>query len=178
MAALPVTKIESRGDLHQAGCPPRHRTSPREPGPSTHAAAVAPGDAFDEGPAHGRGLRRANPRRMRPVSRIDASSYGWLGEHDRARKAAQEAIDCYRDIRGPLTAPTRLAIAQLDLVLAHSALGEPEAAVLVTREALGAGRLVQSVRGRAKQVNRQLRIDHFAHPDVMALNEEVRFLTA
>lgn len=76
-----------------------------------------------------------------------------------------------------MTAPTRLSIAQLDLALAYSALGEPEAAVQTAREALGAGRLVQSVRGRAKQLNRKLRIDHPAHPDVAALSEEVRLLT-
>ncbi|MFJ8752109.1 hypothetical protein ACIREO_22675 [Streptomyces sp. NPDC102441] len=126
-------------------------------------------------PLHGTGLFAVDGVRI--VS-YDASSYGWLGDHDRARKAALEAIDCYRGIRGPMTAPTRLSIAQLDLALAYSALGEPEAAVQTAREALGAGRLVQSVRGRAKQLNRKLRIDHPSHPDVTALSEEVRLLTA
>ncbi|MEV8333900.1 tetratricopeptide repeat protein [Streptomyces niveus] len=129
----------------------------------------------DNIPLHGTGLFAVDGVRI--VS-YDASSYGWLGDHDRARKAALEAIGCYRGIRGPLTAPTRLAIAQLDLALAHSSLGEPEAAVHTAREALAAGRLVQSVRGRAKQLNRKLRIEHPTHPEVTALSEEVRLLTA
>ncbi|MFD9872087.1 hypothetical protein ACFXI8_26350 [Streptomyces niveus] len=126
-------------------------------------------------PLHGTGLFAVDGVR---ITSYDASSYGWLGEHARARKAALEAIDCYRGIRGPLTAPTRLAIAQLDLALAHSALGEPEAAVHSAREALRSGRLVQSVRGRAKQLNRKLRIDHPTHAEVRAFSEEVRLLTA
>ncbi|MEV6421697.1 tetratricopeptide repeat protein [Streptomyces sp. NPDC051662] len=140
------------------------------------AAATAKAHQYREAiPLHGTGLFAVDGVRI--VS-YDASSYGWLGEHDRARKAALEAIGCYRGIRGPHTAPTRLAIAQLDLALAYSSLGEPEAAVHTAREALGAGRLVQSVRGRAKQLNRKLRIDHPTHPEVIALSEEVRLLTA
>ncbi|MFD7866022.1 tetratricopeptide repeat protein [Streptomyces sp. NPDC059783] len=140
------------------------------------AAAARKAHRYREAiPLHGTGLFAVDGVRI--VS-YDASSYGWLGQHDQARRSALEAIGCYQDIRGPLTAPTRLAIAQLDLALAYSSLGEPEAAVQTAGEAMGAGRLVQSVRGRAKQLNRKLRIDHPTHPAVTAFSEELRHLVA
>lgn len=124
-------------------------------------------------PLHGTGLFAVDGVR---IISYDASSYGWLGNHDRARTAALEAIDCYRSMRGPRTAPTRLAIAQIDLALAQSALGEPEAAVHAAREAMSSGRLVQSVRGRVKHLNRTLRVAHPTHGAVTDFSDEIRSL--
>jgi hypothetical protein len=79
------------------------------------------------------------------LTSYEASSWGWLGEHAKARAAATEAITHYSAMSGPYRAPTRLAIAQLDLALAHVATGEPEAAVAAARPVLTKARLVQSI---------------------------------
>lgn len=56
----------------------------------------------------------------------EATSWGWLGEPERSRAAAAEAISHYKAMSGPYQAPTRLAMAHLDLALAHVATGNPK----------------------------------------------------
>ncbi|GLX06593.1 hypothetical protein [Microbispora sp. NBRC 16548] len=100
----------------------------------------------------------------------DASSYIWLDDPNQAQKAAGDAIEHYRAI----SAPTRLAIAQLDLALAHAALGEPSAAVDVGRQALSSDRLVTAVTGRLRQLDEDLRRRYPTLSDVLDFHEQVR----
>jgi Tfp pilus assembly protein PilF len=105
-------------------------------------------------------------------------SYVWLGRADRARAAAEEAIGHYRSFPSPFKAPTRLTIAQLDLAQAHSALGAPDAAITTAREALVGSRLVDSIRGRAHQLNRMLQRRHPQNSAVAEFGEELHVLLA
>ncbi|MEO3976836.1 tetratricopeptide repeat protein [Streptomyces sp. CAU 1734] len=124
-------------------------------------------------PLHGAGLFAVDAVR---IISYDASSHLWLGDHERARTAATEAITHYQATPGPTRAPTRLAIAQLDLATAQTALGEPEAAVATARQALTGDRTVQSVRGRARQLDAHLHRHHPGLPLVRDFTEEVRAL--
>ncbi|MDT0345800.1 hypothetical protein [Streptomyces litchfieldiae] len=124
-------------------------------------------------PLHGVGLFAADAVRI--VS-FNASSHGWLGQHRLARDAAQEAISLYESV-APGRAPTRLAIARLDLALAHAALGEPEASLPLAQQALKGDRVVQSIRDRARQLGRTLLTTYPSLPQVQAFGEEVRSLT-
>ncbi|MFF4531626.1 hypothetical protein ACFY1P_20440 [Streptomyces sp. NPDC001407] len=105
----------------------------------------------------------------------DATSHGALGQHALARKAASEAISYYQ--KSPQQAPTRLAIARFDLAQAHAALGEPEAALSVARQALATDRIVSSMRGRARQLDRQLRRRYPTLPDAITFSHELQALT-
>lgn len=138
-------------------------------------AAVRARDYQAQLPLHGTGLFGVDAVR---ITSYDASSYGWLGHANRARAAAEEAIGHYRGFPRPLQAPTRLAIAQLDLAQAHSALGEPDAAVATARQALTSGRLVDSVRGRAQQLDRTLQRRYPQAHAVTEFAEELKVLLA
>lgn len=106
----------------------------------------------------------------------EATSWGWLGDPAKSREAAAQAISHYEAMSGPYQAPTRLAIAHLDLALAHVAIGEPEAAVAAARPALTGGRLVQSIRGRVSQLERRLQMRYPALPATEEFSEAVSFL--
>ncbi|MGK5531361.1 XRE family transcriptional regulator [Streptomyces sp. URMC 129] len=125
-------------------------------------------------PAHGTGLFAVDAVRI--VS-VDATSHGWLGDHQRAHDAAVEAIHLYEAAPSPHHAPTRLAIARLDLALAQAALGEPEAAIATARRALDGSRLVQAIRDRAAQLHHTMTRRYPAHPEVRAFGEELHTLT-
>ncbi|MGW1363024.1 hypothetical protein ACWCQP_37150 [Streptomyces chartreusis] len=126
-------------------------------------------------PLHGAGLFAVDAVR---ITSYDASSYVWLGHADQARSAAEEAIGHYSAFPGPFQAPTRLAIAQLDLAQANSALGEPEAAIAAARQALAGSRLVDSVRSRARQLNRTLKRRYPQNAGVAEFGEELHVLLA
>jgi hypothetical protein len=149
-------------------------------------ARLGNADAFEEAavrahnhqerlPLHSAGLFAVDAVR---ITSYDASSYVWLGRADRARAAAEEAIGHYRSFPSPFKAPTRLAIAQLDLAQAHSALGAPDAAITTAREALTGSRLVDSIRGRAQQLNRMLQRRHPQNSAVAEFGEELHVLLA
>ncbi|MFE6939698.1 hypothetical protein [Streptomyces chartreusis] len=133
-------------------------------------AAVRAHNYQQQLPLHGAGLFAVDAVR---ITSYDASSYVWLGHADRARTAAEEAIGHYRSFPAPFRAPTRLAIAQLDLALAHSALGEPNASIATAREALDSSRLVDSIRGRAQQLDGTLRCHYPQDPAVAEFGEEL-----
>ncbi|MFJ4741171.1 hypothetical protein [Streptomyces sp. NPDC088775] len=90
------------------------------------------------------------------VTSYAASSLVWLGRHEAARDSALEAIERYQGMPLSLGAPTRLAIARLDLALAFTSLGDPEAAISMATAALAEERIVQSVRSRARHVHHRL----------------------
>ncbi|MFD5317541.1 transcriptional regulator [Streptomyces sp. NPDC127098] len=128
----------------------------------------------DHIPLHGAGLWSVDAVR---IYSYDASSYGWLGEHHRAREAAERAIELYEAVPEPNKAPTRLAIARLDLALSQAALGDPEAALAVAHQALDGDRIVQSIHDRARQLGRSLLSTYPALPSVRDFGEEIRALT-
>jgi tetratricopeptide (TPR) repeat protein len=138
-------------------------------------AAVRAHNYQQDLPLHGAGLFAVDAVR---ITSYDASSYVWLGHADRARDAAEEAIGHYRAFPGPFQAPTRLAIAQLDLAQAHSALGEPDAAITTARQALASSRLVDSIRGRAQQLDRILRRRYPQDSAVAEFGEELQIILA
>ncbi|MFF9785730.1 hypothetical protein [Streptomyces nigrescens] len=100
------------------------------------------------------------------VTSYGASSQVWLGNHEGALEWALEAIELYEEMPLPHQAPTRLAIARLDLALAHLSLGDPQAAIGAATAALAEGRIVQSVLARARHVVYRLAL---RYPDVDGL---------
>ncbi|WP_416969366.1 hypothetical protein [Streptomyces sp. 4F14] len=90
------------------------------------------------------------------ISSFNASSYLWLDRPREARSAARESIARYRSLKAPAVAPTRLAVAELDLALSQAALGEPDEAVSVGFAALGGDRLVHAIVSRAEHLGRTL----------------------
>jgi tetratricopeptide (TPR) repeat protein len=138
-------------------------------------AAVRAHNYQERLPLYGAGLFAVDAVR---ITSYDASSHVWLGHADRARAAAEEAIGHYRAFPGPFQAPTRLAIAQLDLAQAHSALGEPDAAIATARQALTSSRLVDSIRGRAQHLDRTLQRRYPQNSAVAEFGEELHVLLA
>lgn len=125
-------------------------------------------------PLRGAGLFSVDAVR---IISYDATSYGLLGDHERSQQAAEEAIGHYEAAAAPHQAPTRLAIARLDLAAAYAALGELEGALSVGRQALAGDRVVQSVRDRAHNLGRSLQLRYPTVPQSQAFCEEVRALT-
>ncbi|UWM47703.1 hypothetical protein N0X72_01075 [Streptomyces carpaticus] len=143
---------------------------------SAFLAAAAEADRFREHiPPHGAGLFAVDAVRL--IS-YNASSYGRLGDHNRAALAAAEAIGQYEAVPSALQAPTRLAIAQLDLAFAHAELGNVDGAIEVAQYALTSSRLVQSIRGRAHRLGRTLALNHPELPQARSFSEETRALAA
>jgi tetratricopeptide (TPR) repeat protein len=110
------------------------------------------------------------------ITSYEASSWGWLGNHDKARTAATEAIEHYAS--APCQAPTRLAIARLDLAFAHAELGAPDAAIAVARQSLVGNPPVRSVHNRVDQLTRHLMRRYPALPLISEFNEETAVLTS
>jgi hypothetical protein len=69
-------------------------------------------------------------------------------------------------------APTRWAIARLDLAVAHAELGDPDAAVAAARQPLAGNRPVQPVHNRVKQLELRLKARYPTLPVVRAFSEE------
>lgn len=107
----------------------------------------------------------------------DASSYVWLGRPVEARTAATEAVRHYEGNSAATSAPTRLAIARLDLALAHAALGEPDAALHSAHHALNGDRIVNATTGRARQLDHTLRRRYPTLTAVADFHERVRLLS-
>jgi len=108
-----------------------------------------------------------------------ASAYIWLGDADRgdfvkARTHAQAAIDEQQTLPESARAPSREAIARIDLGLALGALGEPEEAAALGSQALATPRLVDSVRSRAGDLERALLARHPNLPAVQNFRETYR----
>ncbi|WP_326742744.1 tetratricopeptide repeat protein [Streptomyces sp. NBC_01768] len=112
------------------------------------------------------------------VTSYAASSLVWLGRHDAARDSALEAIERYQEMPMSLGAPTRLAIARLDLALACASLGDPEAAISMAMAALAEGRSVQSVRSRARHVHYRLSLRYPAADGLPDLQKALDNLSA
>ncbi|MEU0341871.1 hypothetical protein ABZ092_23675 [Streptomyces bobili] len=119
------------------------------------------------------GLFRAD---MAQIGSFNASSYLWLDRPREAQSAALDSISHYRSLEAPAVAPTRLAVAELDLALAQTALGEPDEAVRAGLSALGGERLVHAIVGRAEYLGRELRRRHPARTSVTEFLELVHGL--
>ncbi|HEY8201020.1 MAG TPA: hypothetical protein VII47_06680 [Actinomycetota bacterium] len=81
-----------------------------------------------------------------------ASSYLSLGQFAEAKLSAERALAVHVSAPPKDRSPSREAIARIDLGLALAALGEPEEACGVGRQALASGRVVDSVLGRASDL--------------------------
>jgi hypothetical protein len=110
------------------------------------------------------------------IGSFGASSYLWLDRPREAQSAALDSISHYRSLETPAVAPTRLAVAELDLALAQTALGEPDEAVRAGLSALGGQRLVHAIVGRAEHLGRELRRRHPARTSVTEFLELVHGL--
>ncbi|MFB4193383.1 hypothetical protein [Streptomyces carpaticus] len=143
---------------------------------SAFQTAAAEADRFREHlPPHGAGLFAVDAVR---IISYNASSYGRLGDHSRAAQVAAEAIGHYEAITSAQRAPTRLAIAQLDLAFARAELGNVDGAIEVAQHALASSRLVQSIRGRAHRLGRAMMLSHPELPQARSFSEETRALAA
>jgi hypothetical protein len=91
------------------------------------------------------------------IDSFNASSFLWLGRPQEAHDAATAAIGHYRSMLAPASAPTRLALTELDLALAHAALGDPDEAVCAGQQALSGARVVDAILDRAHQLDLDLR---------------------
>ncbi|MFE5517318.1 hypothetical protein ACFQ9Q_06215 [Streptomyces virginiae] len=98
------------------------------------------------------------------IDSFNASSFLWLKRPQEAHKAATDAIDLYRSMLAPASAPTRLALTELDLALTHAALGDPDEAVRAGQEALAGARVVEAILHRAHQLDLDLRRRFPGHP--------------
>jgi tetratricopeptide (TPR) repeat protein len=78
-----------------------------------------------------------------------ATACVWLGQADRARQHAEDALATYEAAPAESRSPSREAIARIDLALAHAQLGDPDDAVALGYQALDSARVVDSVLGRA-----------------------------
>ncbi|GII88302.1 hypothetical protein Ssi03_62920 [Sphaerisporangium siamense] len=90
-----------------------------------------------------------------------ASSYIWLGDaasgdFEKAKLYAQSAISAHEALPDTARSPSREAIARIDLAIAMAALGAPDEATDLGRQALSTTRLVDSVRSRAGDLDRVL----------------------
>jgi len=105
-----------------------------------------------------------------------ASSYIWLGDAARgdfenARRHAQEAVAAHEGAPASDRSPSREAIARIDLGMALAALGEPDQAAALGREALASSRLVDSVRSRAGELDKLLIARHPGVAEVREFHE-------
>jgi len=119
------------------------------------------------------GLFRADTAQ---IGSFNASSFLWLDRPREAQAAALDSIGHYRSLEAPAVAPTRLAVAELDLALAQTALGEPDEAVRGGQAALGGTRLVHAIVGRAELLGRELRRRYPGRTNVMEFQELVHGL--
>ncbi|MFK0047861.1 hypothetical protein ACIQU4_28005 [Streptomyces sp. NPDC090741] len=108
------------------------------------------------------------------VDSFHASSFLWLRHPQEAHKSATAAIGFYRSMVAPAAAPTRLALTELDLALAHAALGDPDEAVRAGQEALSGVRVVESILDRAHQVDLDLRRRFPGHPGTDEFRDRIR----
>jgi len=106
-----------------------------------------------------------------------ASSYLWLGDFHAAKRHAQEALLIHEQAPAASRSPSREAIAHLDFGIALAELGSPDEAIAQGRLALNSPRLVDSVRGRAGDLNAALMRHYPRWPETNAFNEQYRELT-
>jgi tetratricopeptide (TPR) repeat protein len=134
------------------------------------SAALARGFE-DRLPTHGVGLFAADVVR---ISSFEASGYRWLGLPEPARRSAEEAVARYREVPYAKQSPTRMAIALLDLAMALAALGEPEGALELGREALATERPAAVIAIRAEELALLLMRSHRKLARVREFAERLR----
>jgi tetratricopeptide (TPR) repeat protein len=103
-----------------------------------------------------------------------ASSYIWLEQYPAARTAAQAALATYQAASPEDRSPSREAIARLDMALAMTALGAPDEAYVLGKEALGSERVVDSVLVRTRDLARALTARYPTLPEAREFAEQVR----
>lgn len=112
------------------------------------------------------------------VTSYSASSYVWLGDYRRAEAYARRAVAVHEAAPDASRAPTREAIARIDLAIAVTALGQPDEGAALGREALGSARVVDSVRSRAGDLDAMLTSRYPGQPATAGFREQYRTAVA
>lgn len=107
-----------------------------------------------------------------------ASSYLWLDQFGQAKASAEQALGVHLSASPQDRSPSREAIARIDLGTALAALGEPDEACALGRQALASGRVVDSVLIRASELGAAVTQRYPALPEGQELVEQVRALRA
>jgi tetratricopeptide (TPR) repeat protein len=92
----------------------------------------------------------ATPLAEYALTSYPATSCVWLGQAEKARKYAENALTAYESAPAEARSPSREAIARIDLAFAQAHLGGPDDAVALGHQALNSDRVVESVLGRAR----------------------------
>jgi hypothetical protein len=90
------------------------------------------------------------------VTAYPASSYVWLGDFAKAAGYGRRAIEVHESASAPERAPSREAIARVDLAIAVAGQGEPGEAAELGCQALDSPRLTGSVLSRARDLDAAL----------------------
>jgi tetratricopeptide (TPR) repeat protein len=106
-----------------------------------------------------------------------ASSYLALGQFGKAKASAERALTVHVSAPPQDRSPSREAIARIDLGVALAALGEPEEACGLGRQALASGRVVGSVLGRASELGTLVTRRYPALAEGRELVEQTRALS-
>lgn len=107
-----------------------------------------------------------------------ASCYVWLGEYRQAEAHGRQALAAHETAPEGSRAPTREAIARIDLALAVAGLGDPGEAAALGCAALGSARVVDSVRSRAGDLNAVLAAWYPAHTGATGFRDMYRSLVS
>ncbi len=107
-----------------------------------------------------------------------ASCYVWLGDYCQAEAYGRQAVAVHEAAPEGSRAPTRDAIARIDLAIALTALGELDEGSALGRSALSSPRVVDSVRSRAGDLDAILATRYPGHADAASFREQYRSLTA
>jgi transcriptional regulator with XRE-family HTH domain len=108
------------------------------------------------------------------MTAYQASCYVWLGDYRQAEAHGRRALEAHEAAPEGSRAPTREAIARIDLAIALAGLGEADEAAALGAGALGSGRVVDSVRSRAGDLNAALTARYPAHAGAAGFGEMYR----
>jgi tetratricopeptide (TPR) repeat protein len=101
-----------------------------------------------------------------------ASSYIWLGDFQKAKRHAEQAVALHESASPEPWSPNKEAIARIDLGIALAELGEADEAIGQGRLALASPRLVDSVRSRAADLDATLIARHPKLPAAREFHEQ------
>ena len=107
-----------------------------------------------------------------------ASCFVWMGDYRQAEMYARRAVAVHEAAPDGSRAPSREAIARIDLAIAVSALGAPDEGSVLGRAALGSPRVVDSVLSRARDLDAMLMARYPGREDARSFREQYRSLIA
>jgi tetratricopeptide (TPR) repeat protein len=111
------------------------------------------------------------------VTAYPASCYVWLGDFEKAERYGRDAVAAHENAPSGSRSPSREAIARIDLGMALAGGGVPDEAAALGCQALGSGRVVDSVRTRAGDLDTMLMGRYPTHETVRTFHEQYRAMT-